>query len=852
MEHDLPQEISLEHITSEELEAAIAELPIAAEKKEKTPIVPVPSDAPSCNFMLPDIGKPSVMYPYHNADGALLCYIVRFDIIHPDTGQRQKKILPVCYCDLPNGKRGWRSAGLPKPRPLYNLPEIITRSSTPILVCEGEKAADAGKLLFPDYVATTPMHGAQSPHHTDWSQVKGRVVIIATDHDAAGAAFGDAVYDLCVAAGATRVLHLPSEELGKFRVVGGVPTRRDEAVAQGFDIADLLAEDWTSRDAATVASLVGLPVPYIKQEHLQSLQQALLGKAFRITPRGVEHAKQYKDENGEDAVEWSWFCSYLAITHQTRDTHGQNWGVILELTDNDGNRKEYIMPMSMLAGDGVVYREELLSRGLQLAPKTNNQLHSYITLASPKARATCVQRPGWHGANFILPNRVYGATSRERIVLQHDAPQIHLKQQGTLEQWQQNVGVLCAGNSRLIVAMSAALCGPLLHLLGEENFGLHFFGGSSVGKTTALVVASSIYGTPLSSWRTTDNAAESNARQANDTLFLLDELSQVDAHAADAMAYMLGNGTTKARSRRDGSARTVERFRLVFLSSGETGLAAKMMEGGKNPKAGQTVRFIEIPADAGKGYGVFDIIHDFPDSNRLAIALKTNADAYTGTIGDAYLQALTSDKAVIMESIIAARKKWVMGHVPADSDGQVLRVGQKFALLAAAGELGIALGLLSWPADSAAEACASIFSDWLNARGGTQTYELAEAKHRLQLLIAQHGSSRFETPWGCRNGDEFSASVQDSRVINRAGFKRLSINDEWEYFILPAVFEKEVIGGLQDAAVKSYLADNGLLVKDSAGKFSIAVKVPGHKSMRLYHVPARVLDAAVGGEHVDS
>jgi uncharacterized protein (DUF927 family) len=318
------------------------------------------------------------------------------------------------------------------------------------------------------------------------------------------------------------------------------------------------------------------------------------------------------------------------------------------------------------------------------------------------------------------------------------------------------------------------------------------------------------------------------------------------------MAYMLGNGTTKARSRRDGSAKAVERFRLVFLSSGEMGLAAKMMECGKNPKAGQTVRFIEIPADVGAGYGLLDTIHDFPDSNRMAIAIKAHAAEYTGTAGDAYLQALTGDRATILNSVIAARKAWVAEHIPADSDGQVLRVGQKFALIAAAGELGIALGLLPWPAESAAQSCARIFHDWVKARGGTQAYEMEEAKQRLQMLIAQHGSSRFETPWGCRNSDEFTNSVQDSRVINRAGFKRLNNNDEWEYFIIPAVFDKEVIGGLQHAAVKSYFADNGLLVKDNAGKFSVPVKVPGHKSMRLYHVPARVLDTAIGGEHVDS
>ena len=83
---------------------------------------------------------------------------------------------------------------------------------------------------------------------------------------------------------------------------------------------------------------------------------------------------------------------------------------------------------------------------------------------------------------------------------------------------------------------------PLLEPLGEENFGFHVEGGSSIGKTTLLRVAASVWGAPIQSWRTTDNAAEGLARAANDGLLILDELSQVDGTAADAMAYMLGNG----------------------------------------------------------------------------------------------------------------------------------------------------------------------------------------------------------------------------------------------------------------------------------------------------------------------
>ena len=57
-----------------------------------------------------------------------------------------------------------------------------------------------------------------------------------------------------------------------------------------------------------------------------------------------------------------------------------------------------------------------------------------------------------------------------------------------------------------------------------------------------------------------------------------------------------------------------------------------------------------------------------------------------------------------------------------------------------------------------------------------------------------------------------------------------------------------MVAGASEKAVKSYLAERGLLVKDKAGKFSVTVKVPGHKSIRLYRVPAGVLDGEASQE----
>lgn len=807
----------------------------AHEKSAKTPIIPVPVDAPSCNFEMPPFGgKPAKLYPYHQADGQLIGHVARWEIIHPETGEREKKILPVCYCDLGNGKKAWRSVGMPTPRPLYGLPEILARQDAPIIVCEGEKTAEAAKALFPDYVATTPMHGAKSPQKTDWSAVKGRRVIIATDNDEAGGQFGDVVYDLCMAAGADSVFHLPAEAIGKkYPVETGFDPRGSD-VPQGYDLADALEEGWTFQVIDRFLKLAPL-APYIKESELADLNGKTASN-FRLTPNGVEYAKQTKDEAGNPTTEWTWFASYIAITHQTRDGQARNWGRVCDIIDNDGRRKEYVLPMSALAGDGVAYREELLSLGLRLAPNANKLLHSYITMANPKARATCVLKCGWHGTCYVVPNKIYGRVSGERIVLQNLGSVRQNSIKGVLTDWQKNVGVLCQDNSRLIFAVCVALSGIMLEPLGEENFGFHIEGPSSIGKTTLMHIAVSVWGSAIQSWRTTDNAAEGLARQANDGFLALDELSQVDGFAADAMAYMLGNGAGKARSRRDGVAKPVERFRLVFLSSGETGLASKVQESGRQTKAGQTVRFIEIQADSGKGHGVFDCLHGYEDGNRFSTELKHLVDQYTGTVADAFLTMLCANRDAVVQSLIGARKCWVAEHVPADVDGQVHRVGQKFALVAAVGELAIASGILPWPAGAAEKACAGLLNDWLAARGGTKAHEVKDAERRLRAFIAEHGGARFEPVWLDTAGDP-----PDRKTINRAGFKRMTDAGTWEYFVLPSVFEKEVIAGLNKTLVKGHLASVGLILRDGAGKYTPSIRVPGHGQMRLYHVPSTIL-----------
>jgi hypothetical protein len=135
---------------------------------------------------------------------------------------------------------------------------------------------------------------------------------------------------------------------------------------------------------------------------------------FRSTPQGIEKRIERTDkETGEVRIEWKWFCSPLDITAETRDADGEAWGRLLRVTDRDHRSKDWAMPMAMLAGDGMAYRERLLSLGLILSPGSFARLalHEYISTARPLEKARCVHRIGWHIGNFITTKGAFGGES---------------------------------------------------------------------------------------------------------------------------------------------------------------------------------------------------------------------------------------------------------------------------------------------------------------------------------------------------------------------------------------------------------------------------------------------------------
>ncbi len=156
---------------------------------------------------------------------------------------------------------------------------------------------------------------------------------------------------------------------------------------------------------------------------------------------------------------------------------------------------------------------------------------------------------------------------------------------------------------------------------------------------------------------------------------MLDELAQVDPKEAGEVAYMLANGSGKARAGKNGAARARQEWRLLFLSAGEVGLAQHISESGKRIKAGQTVRLVDIPADAGRGFGLFDVLHGYGSGAALSHLLTESAARYYGTAAVSFLERITQPNEwrnlahAVKEHSLAFMKK----NLPSHCGGQLYR-----------------------------------------------------------------------------------------------------------------------------------------------------------------------------------
>ena len=561
-------------------------------------------------------------------------------------------------------------------------------------------------------------------------------------------------------------------------------------------------------------------------------------------------------------------CDPLYVTAWARDQYDNGAALQITFTNIFGQARRHLLPTERLAGDGAQMRSELNAMGFFCPTDMNRRrwLLEYLLSRRPDERVRYVPKVGWYGNCFVCPHETLGTPEGEAVVFSSESPiEGGMSQRGSLQSWQQNLARLAVGNSRLTLCISMAFAAPLVHWAsGVSGGGINLIGSSSIGKTTGLQLAATVYGLGtegransfIQKARATSNGAEYQAEHFNDGLLVLDEMVHLDPADAGATIYTLADGVGKDRARAAGGLRRKPSWTVMILTSSEISLQQHMETANKRARGGLDVRLIGVPAEVAPK-SMFETTHDFDSGSTMADWIKEHVAKSYGVAGRQWLEHLVQHTDTIGAELHKRMEalEWQMVHE--SSAGQVRRGGRRFCLIAASGEMATAAGLTGWKAGEATAAAQTCFNAWTASReGGVGSSEDAAMLAQVRQFIAEHGQLRLpdisrdeqlddRAPrTGMRCGWSKVVETEATVVDKNNGEEVVKyLPKVRDYFVFIDAMRSIVCKGLNYKSVLALLRDRKFLMTGPGDRFDRREYHPLEGNVRAYRIHSTILDA---------
>lgn len=429
------------------------------------------------------------------------------------------------------------------------------------------------------------------------------------------------------------------------------------------------------------------------------------------------------------------------------------------------SRGEEALKMLRALGGSVLYRN------VKLVRQYLDEEHMRFSLETPDSFWRSVKVVGWTPALdcFVLPTQIIGNGARVWFSGQGDSGLY--QKTGDICAWQTGIAAPCQGNSYLAFGLCCGLAGPLLEPLNIPGIGFHYHGESTIGKSTALALASSVWGSSkyTLAWSATVNGLEIQAINRSSTLIALDESHMVAPKVLDASVYLLLNGVSKARMTKEISAREVTRWRACVLSSGERSIETHLGVAHIDHKVGQGIRIIDVPIALSQ-YGLFTDLHGARTGSVFADTLRASAAKHYGCAGPSFVELLINNLGAGLS--LSTRLEEVTPKFGNDLSAQEERVARAFALVGLAGELAIEWNILPWAAGEAREAAVEIFAQWRRSQPrSSKGKEYAQILEGVRNFIEVREADFSDADWAPDYDPNSGRIINPEPVIReRAGY----------------------------------------------------------------------------------
>lgn len=477
---------------------------------------------------------------------------------------------------------------------------------------------------------------------------------------------------------------------------------------------------------------------------------------FQIDEDGVYREGKHTDDCDTKRTK---ICNHCYIKAWTESRQSGKGGFVLSFRTLSGKLVTRVYDRSLLHEPRDLVKR-LESDGLSVTPGEQNAVAKYLGGFKTSKIAQTTSQTGWFDACFVLPDETLKPQECEHeVIFSSNEEAVPLSVSGSLVDWRESVGRVCIGNSVLAFSASVAFAAPLLEIVGQDGGGFHLFGASSKGKSTALQVAASIYGKPssggsslhptyLQTWRQTDNSIEVSLARYNNLLLPLDDMRQIrNAQALVDTIMMLGNNQGKGRANKNGDAQSKRNFRTLVLSTGEKPTQAFIEAENKPFDAGTEVRLPNIDIVFKTG-----VVHDAStfdgDHKSLIEHLKAHTCRLYGAAGLQWLRWLVDHRGSVESKVKSLTDRFVseITEMVGPLGSQQMRVIDRFALVAAAGELATECGITGWPKGEALNASIFMAKRYFEQRGTIEDTESQRIMRRIYAKLIRE-PKRFPYPF---------------------------------------------------------------------------------------------------------
>jgi putative DNA primase/helicase len=477
--------------------------------------------------------------------------------------------------------------------------------------------------------------------------------------------------------------------------------------------------------------------------------------------------------------------------------------------------------------------------GLFTAAAQNEFLASVEKSGDKQPSFRVATKIGWNKDTYVLPDKVFNPDQNVyRALGELDAGTLakYRASQSTLEDWQKKIGKGCLNNSRLMFAVALAFTGPILRFVSDERSGgFQIYGNAETGKTTAAMVAGSVWGRHrqpdrgfLESWNTTDNAVEITVLAHNDGILILDETKNAGSNDPKRIETVLGvtfRHAEQVEKKRLTGAEEERSWRCYFLSTSNFSLDEMGAKGGREIDDADRGRLVDIPLPNSE-YGIYEDLHGLPSGTRLTSYLKSQCRRHYGVPIRQFLSRLSAKirrgkTEALMVGLQGERLRYfehLKGHV--GSKKPLGRASHMFATVYAAGALAIRLGVLDWKSSALGEAVMSCQLDGLKEVPATKEGNpvaaaneksiLVTNKKLVEFVLRNKANAKYLRPKKYADPKTHTFGSVPYYIAKHKGHR---------YWYFTAETLKSVIGAGEPARrYKQTLADRGYLDVSTGGK----------------------------------